>query len=123
MKTLVLCSLLLVIACWFSPPAAIAQPGVVFELSCPAGYSPLATFGKTFDALTGKWRANFCISTSHNGRMICQADGCQGIGGLNGSVQWNHGGVLDGFWLWDGTNLLTGDPGRLKLRPGNGQTG
>jgi hypothetical protein len=75
MKTLALSLLALVIACCLSPPAA-AQP-LVFELSCPAGYSPLTNMGKTFNQSTGQWRANFCISTSGNGRLLCQADGCQ----------------------------------------------
>lgn len=75
MKTLVLCLLAVLFALCLSPPAAIAQPPI-FELSCPAGYASLLNLGKTFNASTGQWRANFCISTNGNGRMICQADGC-----------------------------------------------
>ena len=60
---------------WAVPPT----PPQVFELACPAGYNPLSTLGKTFDSITGKWRANFCVSTSGNGRMVCQMDGCGAV--------------------------------------------
>lgn len=76
MKSL-LCLLAAVIACCLAPSDAVAQPSIEFELSCPAGYSPVSNMGRTYNAPTRKWRANFCVSTSGDGRMLCQADGCQ----------------------------------------------
>lgn len=72
MKTLALFLFVLVVACCLSPPAAIAQPGagLDYELACPAGSSPLSSLGKTFNALTGRWRANWCIATDGSGVMI-----------------------------------------------------
>jgi len=57
---------------------AHAQPAPkVYELACPAGYSP-APFGESFNSVTGQWRANFCRNDSGTGRWVCQADGCSG---------------------------------------------
>lgn len=63
-------------------PFVQAQPSDAYELSCPAGYSPVSPLGKTFDAITGMWRANICISDSGNGAMICQTAGCGTTGGI-----------------------------------------
>jgi hypothetical protein len=67
------------IAIAFSIPAAAAPAPVIYELSCPAGYSPLSSIGKTFNQSTGMWRANICVSDNGHGTMVCNMNGCNGI--------------------------------------------
>lgn len=73
-------------------------PALTYELACPAGYSPLPNEGKSFDALTGYWRANLCMKTDGSGRVVCQMDGCGSAPGAPaGSLQGNNGGVFAGI--------------------------
>jgi hypothetical protein len=80
----------------FFAVVAIACPCVAqldFELACPTGFSPLMTGGKTYNSQTKKWRANFCVSATGNGHVVCMADGCFGNGGaaLTSAVITNAG--------------------------------
>lgn len=75
MKT---CSMLILsiafsLCAWSQPPKHIP---IVYELSCPAGYSPLQDGGKSFDRLTGLWRANVCVADNGSGFQVCQMTGC-----------------------------------------------
>ena len=70
------------IAIGFSLSAAAQPAPVTYELACPAGYSPLPNSGKSFDSLTGQWRANFCIAGNGSGTVVCQANGCGSTGGI-----------------------------------------
>jgi hypothetical protein len=73
----VLSTLLIAIAFSLTAAAQPARPApITYELACPAGYSPVANGGKSFDVLTGKWRANLCISDKGDGTMVCQMSGC-----------------------------------------------
>src|SRR5258708_32921030 len=69
----------LLIAIAFSSSASAQPrraPPVVYELACPAGYSPVPSFGKTLNSVSGNWRANVCVSDKGDGTMVCQMDGC-----------------------------------------------
>lgn len=80
---------LMAIAC---PCSLFAQQPLDFELECPEGSSPLIAGGKTFNASTQRWRANFCI-TPVTGHVICQADGCNTTtppAGDEGAIQYLH---------------------------------
>jgi hypothetical protein len=69
--------LAIAIAFCFSAHAQPRRPApIVYELACPAGYSQVASFGKSFNSSTGQWRANVCISDRGDGTMLCQMSGC-----------------------------------------------
>lgn len=85
MKRAMLFFFLIATAFSFTAAAQPARPApIVYELACPAGYSPVPNSGRTFDSLTGLWRANFCVSGKGDGVMMCQMNGC--LGGVGNSV-------------------------------------
>jgi hypothetical protein len=76
MKSILSC-LAIAIVCSFSASAQ-PRPPLVYELACPSGYSPVSSFGKSFNSVTGQWRANVCIHDNGDGTMLCQMSGCGG---------------------------------------------
>lgn len=77
MKSIVSC-VVLAIAFSFLASAQPSAP-LVYELACPSGYSPVASFGKSFNSVTNKWRANVCIHDTGDGTMLCQMSGCSSV--------------------------------------------
>lgn len=106
----ILSILLFVIAIAIGASAQVAKPApITYELACPAGFSPLAQMGRSFDNATGKWRANLCVSDTGDGRMLCNMAGCNTVtaaGGANTQVQYNCAGGFcgDPAATWDHTN-------------------
>lgn len=92
------CSLLFAIVFSLTAFAQPARPApIVYELACPAGYSPLPTYGKSFNSVTGQWRANICMSDTRDGKMLCQMTGCGASPAPPaGSLQGNNAGVFGG---------------------------
>jgi hypothetical protein len=79
MKSILSC-LAIAIVCSLSASAQPSPP-LVYELACPSGYSPIASFGKSFNSVSGQWRANVCISDKGDGTMVCQMTGCGSTAG------------------------------------------
>jgi hypothetical protein len=75
MKSIFSC-LAIAIACSLSASAQPSTARIAYELACPSGYSPVASFGKSFNSITGMWRANVCVSDMGDGTMVCQMQGC-----------------------------------------------
>lgn len=90
---------MIAIAIGLSLTAAAQPTPITYELACPAGYSPLSSFGKTFNSTTGKWRANICVAGDGSGRLVCQMSGCGGAvpGSPVGGIQGNHAGLFAGL--------------------------
>lgn len=107
MKRATLLFFLFAIAFSFTAAAQPARPApIVYEQACPAGYSALASFGKSFNSLTGNWRANMCIAGDGSGTMLCQMIGCgTGINGLNftGSYAFTGNNTHSGTEAFTGT--------------------
>lgn len=70
---------------------AISAGAQTYELSCPAGSTPLFPVGVTFDNATGKYRQWLCVDT--NGNVTASGIGGGGTpsGPVNG-IQFNNGG-------------------------------
>lgn len=64
----------------------LAHAQHVYELACPAGFSPLPAGGESYNQTTGQWRANICIADDGSGRQVCQMDNCPGGGGGGGDL-------------------------------------